>query len=258
VKKQTTVLVLIGVILFIAGSAIAFASVKGASKHAGSGGTAAAPASTSAVVAKADIPAGTTGQAMVSRGLVALQLVPLKSFVPTDLTSLQALNDEVLTTPVQKGHAVTATQLQASTSAISIPNGLDAMTVTISGAGDLSGYLQPGEHVDVYANITRLSTGANPPVPVPCTELAMTNIEVLDVSSTAPSFAATAPTKGGTGTGRAVPGSETLLLAVQPTQARTLQFLTQNETISVVQPQQEVNPPAVGQCIGSGQGLSAP
>jgi Flp pilus assembly protein CpaB len=253
VKKQTTVLVLIGVILFIAGSAIAFASVKGASKHAGSGGTAAAPASTSAVVAKADIPAGTTGQAMVARGLVALQLVPTKSFVPTDLTSLQALNDEVLTTPVQKGHAVTATQLQASTSAISIPNGLDAMTVTISGAGDLAGYLQPGEHVDVYANITRLSTGANPPVPVPCTELAMTNIEVLDVSSTAPSFSAA---KGGTG--RSVPGSETLLLAVQPTQARTLQFLTQNETISVVQPQQEVNPPAVGQCIGSGQGLSAP
>jgi Flp pilus assembly protein CpaB len=244
------------VILFIAGSAIAFASVKGAAKHASSGGTnAAAPASTSAVVAKADIPAGTTGQAMVARGLVGLALIPAKSFVPTDVTSLLALNDEVLTTPVQKGHAVNTTQLQASTSAISIPNGLDAMTVTISGAGDLAGYLQPGEHVDVYANITKLSTGANPPVPVPCTELAMTNIEVLDVSSTAPSFTAT---KGGTATGRAVPGSETLLLALQPTQARTLQFLTQNETISVVQPQQEVNPPAVGQCIGSGQGLSAP
>jgi Flp pilus assembly protein CpaB len=127
------------------------------------------------------------------------------------------------------------------------------MTVTISGAGDLAGYLQPGEHVDVYANITRLSTGANPAVPVPCTELAMTNIEVLDVSSTAPSSTAT---KGATG--RAVPGSETLLLALQPTQARTLQFLSQNESISVVQPQQEVNPPAVGQCIGSGEGLSAP
>ena len=36
-KKQTLILVVIGVILFIAGSAIAFASVEGASKQAGSG-----------------------------------------------------------------------------------------------------------------------------------------------------------------------------------------------------------------------------
>ena len=33
-KKQTLILVMIGVILFIAGSAIAYASVEGASKHA--------------------------------------------------------------------------------------------------------------------------------------------------------------------------------------------------------------------------------
>ena len=36
-KRQTLILVVIGVILFIAGSAIAYASVEGASKHTGSG-----------------------------------------------------------------------------------------------------------------------------------------------------------------------------------------------------------------------------
>src|ERR1700721_2540291 len=46
----------------------------------------------SAVVAKKNIPAGTTGQAMVSNGWVALQLVPTKSFVATDLHCPQALN----------------------------------------------------------------------------------------------------------------------------------------------------------------------
>src|SRR5271163_2754629 len=70
VKRQTLILVVIGVILFIAGSAIAYASVQGASKH-GSGTNVVAPVSTSAVVAKANIPAGTTGQAMISSNLVA-------------------------------------------------------------------------------------------------------------------------------------------------------------------------------------------
>ena len=79
-KKQTLILVLIGVILFVAGSAIAYASVEGASKHAGSGANVQAPVSASAVVAKSTIPAGTTGQEMVSSGLVAIELIPTKSY----------------------------------------------------------------------------------------------------------------------------------------------------------------------------------
>ena len=43
-----------------------------------------------------------------------------------------------------------------------------------------------------------------------------------------------------------MPASETLLLAVTSTQARTLSFLSQNETISVVQTQSDTNPPPLG------------
>lgn len=257
-------LVLIGVILFIAGSAIAYASVQGAKKSTGTS-TTGTPASITAVVAKSNIPAGTTGQQMISQNLVALEPVPSKSFLATDLTSLQGLSDEVLSTQVQKGHAISSTELTASTAAISIPQNQDAMAVTISGAGDLAGYLQPGSHVDVYANITKPSAGgppvaANADIPIPCTELAMANIEVLDVSQTSPDLANTkGATPGSTSSaGRSVPSSETLLLALTPGQARTLSFLSQNEQISVVQPQQGAVPPPVGQCIGSGQTTTAP
>jgi Flp pilus assembly protein CpaB len=248
VKKQTLILVLIGVILFVAGSAIAYASVQGAKKNTNSSSTQ-APVSTSAVVATSDIPIGTTGQSMISQHLVALELIPTKSYVATDLTSVQGLNDEVLTAPVQKGHAVNATELTASSTAISIPKGMDAMTVNIAGANGLAGYLQPGGHVDVYGNITKPTLGSS--LPVPCTELAMANIEVLDVSSTSPALAAS---KGG----RTVPGSETLLLALTPGQARTLQFIEQNEAISVVQTQDGTVPPVIGQCIGTDQTSTAP
>jgi len=255
VKKQTAILVMIGVILFIAGSAIAFASVQGASKHASSGTNVVAPVSTSAVVAKTDIPAGTTGQAMVSSGMVAIELVPTKSYAPTDLGSLTGLTDEVLTSPVTKGHAISSAQLTASTTSISLPTGMDGVTVSMSGTAALAGYLQPGSRVDIYANITKVSSGSavTSTLPLPCTELAMANIQVLDVESTVPSYASHK-----TAAGRTVPTSETLLLAVNPAQSRTIEFLSQNESISVVQTQKDTNPPPLSQCIGTDQTTSAP
>jgi Flp pilus assembly protein CpaB len=253
VKKQTAILVMIGVILFIAGSAIAFASVQGASKHASSGTNVVAPVSTSAVVAKTDIPAGTTGQAMVSSGMVALELIPTKSSSPTDLSSLTGLTDEVLTASVTKGHAITSTQLTASTTSISLPTGMDGVTVTLSGTAALAGYLQPGSRVDVYANITKVSTPSpiSAQLPLPCTQLAMADIQVLDVESTVPSY-----TSHKTAAGRTIPTSETLLLAVNPAQARTIAFLSQNESVSVVQTQKDTNPPPLNQCIGTDQTTS--
>ncbi len=255
-KKQTLTLVVIGVILFIAGGIIAYASVQSASKHAGNQ-TVVAGTTTSAVVAKENIPAGTTGQTMVSQGLVALALIPTKSYSSADLQSLQTLSDEVLTSPIQKGSAISSSELIASTSSISVPQGLDAMTVTITGASSLAGYLQPGGHVDIYANITKVSTSGQAtsslPLPLPCTELAMANIQVLDVSTTSPALSGT---KGSAG--RTIPPSETLLVALSPTNARSLQFLSQNESIAVVQTQHDANAPAVGQCIGTDQIASAP
>jgi Flp pilus assembly protein CpaB len=256
VKKQTLILVVIGVVLFIAGSAIAFASVKGATKNAGTASNAVAPATTSVVVAKANIPAGTTGQSMVSNGMVAIEPIPTKTYLPADLATLQGLSSEVLTQSVTKGHALSATELTASTSAISVPSGMDAVTVTLTGTNALAGYLQPGARVDVYANITKVSTnsGLTSTLPLPCTELAMANIQVLDVQSTVPSFAGHKSQAGG----RAIPASETLLLAMNPSQARNAQFLGQNETLSVVQTQQDANPPPLQQCIGTDQTSSAP
>lgn len=259
-KRQTLILVVIGLLLFAAGSALAYASVKTAAKHTGSSGSGTGtPATVSAVVAKKDIPAGTSGQTMISSGMVALQPISSKSYVPSDIASLNGLQNEVLTNAVQKGHAITSSDLRGSTSTISIPQGEDALTVAISGAGDLAGYLQPGVRVDIYANITKASQGSA--LAVPCTALVMTSIQVLDVQSTSPPLSAASKSdipgqSSSATTGRTIPSSETLLLAVTASEARTLEFLSQNESLSVVQPQQEINPPPVGQCIGTDQAVT--
>jgi len=231
--------------------------VEGASKHTGSVANVQAAASTTAVVAKSNIPAGTTGQAMVSNGMVAIELIPTKSYSPTDMGSLQGLTSEVLTQSVTKGHAITSTALTASTSSISLPTGMDGVTVSLGGTAGLAGYLQPGSRVDVYANITKVSTastaaaGSTPPLP--CTEMAMSNIEVLDVQSTVPSYASKPSSSG-----RTIPTSEVLLLAVNPSQARNIEFLAENEVLSVVQTQKDTSPPPLGQCIGTDQTATAP
>jgi Flp pilus assembly protein CpaB len=135
---------------------------------------------------------------------------------------------------------------------------MDAITVTVSGVDGLAGYLQPGSHVDLYANLTKASepqSGAWLPagITLPCSELTMTDIEVLDVSSTSPAYTA----KDGA-TGRTLPESETLALAVTGTQSQAVNFFTQDESLSVVQTQKDTNPPPVGVCKGTGQYSVAP
>ena len=270
-KRQSLMLVIIGVVLFIAGGGIAFVTVNNsAKKNAAAPATTAAPVNTPAVVVTANVPAGTTGQDMVARGLVSVQLIPQKTYVATDLPNLQGLSDQVLKTSLVKGQAIQSTDLTTSASTLSIPAGLNAISVTTTGVGALAGYLQPGSNVDVYANIGKLSTTpAGAPVPaaatLPCTELTMTNIEVLDVSQVVPALntnptgaaAAAASAAGGT-TGRTIPSSITLLLAVSPAQAREITFMTQNETLSVAQTQKGTSPPPIGQCVGTGQFTTAP
>jgi pilus assembly protein CpaB len=255
VKRQTLILVAVGVLLFLAGSVIAFASVEGASKHAGSGANLVAPSVTSVVVAKTSIAAGTTGASMLSNGLVAIEPIPAKDVTPADLSSLSGLSSQVLTQSVQKGQAISSNLLTASSSAISVPAGQNAVTVTLTGTQALAGYLQPGARVDVYANITKISTSsaASAALPIPCTELAVPNVQVLDVQSTVPSYSSHKA-----GSGRTIPSSETLLLALSPSQARTVEFLSQNESLSVVQTQQGASAPPVQQCVGTDQTTGAP
>ncbi len=256
-KRQTLILVVIGVVLFIAGGAIAFATVESGTK----GGTplTAAAVNTPVVVATANLPAGTTGQNLVATNQVAVQLIPQKKYAATDLPNLQGLTDQVLTTAVKKGDAIQSTDLTASATSISLPKGLDGVTVTAAGVAGLAGYLQPGSNVDVYANITKLSLGNSAVVAggnnisLPCTELVMSNVEVLDVSETVPQLGSH-PAAGG----RTIPPSLTLLLAVNPTQTRLITFMTLNESLYVAQTQKGVVPVPVGQCIGTGQTTTAP
>jgi Flp pilus assembly protein CpaB len=269
VRRQTLALVIVGVLLFIAGGGIAYVTVVHGAKNRSLTPSAVAPVNQPALVATADIPAGTTGQEMVAKGLVAVQLIPQKKYVSTDLPSLAGLTDQALTTSLVKGEAIQSTELTASTSAIALPTGQDGISITTTGVAGLAGYLQPGTNVDIYANINKLSTtqGVSPaPVPagatLPCTELVMADAEVLDVSQVVPPLAnqtsASSASSTTSSSGRTIPPTITILLSVSPSQAQEITFMAQNETLSVAQTQKGTAPPAAGVCVGTGQFTTAP
>ena len=66
----------------------------------------------------------------------------------------------MLTQAVVKGKAITTDELSASTSAISVPNDMDAVTVTLLGTASLAGYLQPGAKVQSTPTSPRCLRGA--------------------------------------------------------------------------------------------------
>ena len=254
-KRQTLILVVIGVVLFVAGGAIAFVSVVNTNKN-NKTPTTVSSVDTPVLVATATIQAGTTGAQMQSQGLVVLKSIPVKNYVATDLNSTASLNDVALTTSVAQGQAIALTNLTPSTSAFTLQPGYQGATITVPGVNGLAGYLQPGSRVDVYANVTKLSSvpaSQATTIPVPCTELIMTNIEVLDVSVTSPALNAK-----NSAAGRTVPATETLALAVTPAESQTLGFFTANESLSVVQTQKDTLPPTIGVCNGTGQYTVAP
>ncbi len=106
------------------------------------------------LVAAEDIPARTSGDAVVSNNLVAQEEVPRRLVVPGALANETDLQDRVLVASVSKGQQLVSSQLAAPETeslAFRIKNGMRAVSVTIDRARAVAGLIQPGDRVDVVA-----------------------------------------------------------------------------------------------------------
>jgi len=160
-----------------------------------------------------------------------LRAVPATEYSAADLTSLSALDQETLNRPVVTGQPITATDLSVDAGVLAPPKGDESMALTLgNGASGLAGYLQPGQKVDVYANVTHAASATGKALVTPCVTLVQTKVQVLDVSSAVPAYVSD-PTAGG----RSVPGSMTVLLAVTPQEAMKLIYYTSNEQLYLTQ-----------------------
>lgn len=202
------------------------------------------------VVTMAPVAAGTTGEALVESGKVKVERVS-GSTSPDAISSLAQLQTQSLAHSLAAGTAIQMSDLSASSGLVSVPSGDESVAVTLNtGQASLAGYLQPGQNVDVFSNVVKVSSGTLSSSP--CVDLVAPKVEVLDVSSEVPPLSSS-PSAGG----RNVPGSVTVLLAVSPQLAPKIVFYAMNEQLYLVATD-GANPAASNSCYGVSAGSVVP
>lgn len=242
VSKRSTVLIAIGMAVFIVGAGLVLVSL-----HAKSGNTSKKANLTSisgaqVVVTTAPVASGTTGETLVESGKVKLEHVASGNYTPNEITSFAQLQTQSLTHSLGAGAAIQTTDLSPSAGPLPVPSGDESVTVTLnSGQASLAGYLQPGQNVDVYSNVIKVSSTQGAPS-LPCVYLVAPKVEVLDVQTEVAPY-----TSNPTAAGRSVPASMTVLLAIPPALAPMVIYHAVNEQLYLVA-SDSVTVPASGQC----------
>lgn len=114
------------------------------------------------LVAAEDIPARTTGEAVVEKGLVETAEVPERLIAPGALTSEAGLQGRVFTTAVAKGQQVVSAQLgdpEAESLAFRIKKGMRAISVPLDRVRGIGGLLTVGDRLDVIVTFDAETLG---------------------------------------------------------------------------------------------------
>jgi pilus assembly protein CpaB len=123
------------------------------------------------LVAKQDIPAGTTGQQILDNGWASLAPLPRSAANPDALSELSAKERTFhLAAPVFAGEQILRKRLaEPATSHLAMPEGKLAISVKLDDPARVAGYAEPGSQVVIFASIGDR------------TELLLNPVEVLEV-----------------------------------------------------------------------------
>jgi Flp pilus assembly protein CpaB len=123
------------------------------------------------------------------------------------------------------------------TKAVAIPDGMQGLEVSLAAPQGAAGYVQPGDTVNVFANVAKASD-AKLAAASPCTALVAPNVTVIDVNPRPGAAANAAPTQVAAG------ATVNYLLAVDPMVARTIIFFAANESLYLTLAPHGQNPSA--------------
>ena len=187
-RQRSNLIILFGIAFFIVGGAIAYLVLNDDDDGGGSASSGDGVAEVSVFVATQDIAAGTLGADVIEHGLLETEQVPAASQPVGALTSAAGLDNQIFAVGVSEGDVITSAQLATrSLSNVSIPEGFDGVAVTIDYTNGGAGYIAPGDTVNVYGVYGGGANGdaglVSDGSPIPRTELALTNVLVLDVSA---------------------------------------------------------------------------
>lgn len=109
-------------------------------------------------VAKQPIPAGTSADAAIQRAAIGTSEAPRKLVASDAITSLSQIQGRVAAVTIEPGEEILASRFvspgEAATAQLSIPDGMQAMSVEIDVPHGVGGFVEPGARVSVLAHLS--------------------------------------------------------------------------------------------------------
>jgi pilus assembly protein CpaB len=208
--KRSNLIVTLGLAVFIVGAAATYLVVRSGDDG---GGASSSANRVPVLVAEKPIPAGTTGTAVVTQGLIKTRNVDANAKPATAITDASQLAGKTVTLGVAEGQILTLDQFQQAQTRIgtlNIPDGKTALALQLNNVPGVAGFAGAGDKIDIYG------ISKEPVTNVARVRRVMSGVEVLKVNGTT-----LVPTQG-------QPGGPGLvfLVAVTPEQAERLVYLT--------------------------------
>ena len=238
-KRSNNLIIVLGLVTAVVGGGLVLLLLsggRGGSAAAGSGGD-----TVPVLVSKRAIPTGTAGADLGDA--VEVKQVPAATRASDALVSLGELADRTTAVdvgPSQQLRSAFFRQRTVRGDAIKVPDGKQAVAMTIPFTNAGGGYVGPGDHVNLYAlmgkmngNVTALCgeglcPAADPRGALAASQLVLANVEVLDVSQeVAPATVTNVqPAAGQKSRAGEVESNVTYLMALDASQAEKAIFFS--------------------------------
>lgn len=222
--RRSNLLVIAGIGFFVVGVVV----VALLSRDNGTSQASAASSGTvDVLVAKEDIPAGTTGEDASSK--VEVRRISSADRQPDALSTPSQLSNEILTVKFTHNEQIRSAGLRvrSKTPTVQVPQGKEAVAVSVPYVAGGAGYLAPGDLVNVYEVIPAPVNGAPTQLDAPRTQLLLTNVKVIDIDKQVASLTAAQDTATQTGVATRPASSSanlTVLLALDPVDVEKVVF----------------------------------
>lgn len=214
--KRSNLIVTLGLAVFIVGAAATYLVVRNSDD-----GTASSAGKVPVLVADKPIPAGTTGTAIVTQGMIKTTSVAPDARPTTAVSDASQLAGKTVTLGVSQGQILTLDQFQTAQTRIGtlqIPEGKTALALQLANVPGVAGFAGAGDRINIYGVV---KPGSDPKNPQGAAHLIMQNTEVLNVNGA--NLAAAQGQPGGTGL--------VYLLAVSAAEAERLIYLSSFEQL---------------------------
>lgn len=108
------------------------------------------------LVAKEDIPRGLAAEELIAKEMIVLEEVPQRYVAADAISSVRAIEGQVLNTPLSKGEQVTTARFSVPSAAglaYSVPSDQVAIAIPVDEVRGLSRLVRPGDRIAVFVTL---------------------------------------------------------------------------------------------------------